>query len=225
MAKNPVLIIIFLCVSFIGRSQTPGLGTWSVISGKYTLSSRWSLFGEMQVRSQQVVHDFHYHEYKAGVGYQLKNNSSFLLASGHYATYQPLGNFKTPSTTEFRIWEQFTVSNTIHKLTLEHRYRAEQRFISTGYRNRFRYRLNALLPFGNHRIIENNTLYASVYNEVFLSNETPFFEQNRLYGGLGYRCNDLLTITAGVLNRFDNVSSALQVRKNYFQLGFFISME
>jgi hypothetical protein len=218
-----VITLVAFLISANASAQTPGLGTWSVLSGKYTFNKHWNLYAEGQVRSQQTIHDFYYHEYKGGVGYNFKNNGSILLAAGHYTTYQPEGEFTNPNVTEFRLWEQFVLNNNIGRVKIEHRYRIEQRFISSGYRNRFRYRINALLPFG-HTKIENHTLYASVFNEIFVSNETPFFEQNRAFAGLGYQFDEHVTVLGGFINRFDNTVNGTQISKNFLQMNLFFTI-
>ena len=80
-------------------TQTPGLGTWNVISSKITFNKQWSALAEAQLRSQQVINNFNYYEYKAGIGYNFPKAVSVLFAMGHYATFQPDGNFKKPFAT------------------------------------------------------------------------------------------------------------------------------
>ncbi|MBV9987864.1 MAG: DUF2490 domain-containing protein [Chitinophagaceae bacterium] len=220
---SKAILVMALFIVCRAGAQTDGLGTWNVISGKMSFSKNWNAYFEAQLRSQQFVHDFSYYEYKGGIGYNFPTNGSILAAIGHYVTYQPEGDFKDPKINdEFRIWEQFVLNNNIGRLKLEHRYRIEQRFTSAGYRNRFRYRLNALLPF-HHRVIEAGTWYASVFNEIFVTNEGPYFEQNRIFGGFGYQFNDRLTILGGLINRFDN-SGTVQTWKNYLQLNFIFTL-
>jgi hypothetical protein len=221
--RKVITVVTFLFISSALSAQTAGLGSWSVLSGKYTFNKHWNIYAEAQIRSQQMVHDFFYYEYKGGLGYNFKNNGSVLLAVGHYTTYQPTGEFTNPNVTEFRLWQQFVLNNNIGRVKLEHRYRVEQRFISTGYRNRFRYRINALLPFG-HKVIEKKTLYASVYNEIFMADENPFFEQNRIFGGLGYQFDDHITVLGGFVNRWDNTVNHTQVTKNFLQLNLFFTI-
>lgn len=224
-----ITAVALMAFFFTGRTaaQTDGLGTWNVLSAKMTFNKRWSAFAEGQLRSQQVVHDFNYYEYKAGIGYNLPKTVSFLVAMGHYGTYQPDGDFKTPVINdEFRIWEQFVLENNIGRVKLEHRYRIEQRFTSQfGYRNRFRYRINAIVPL-NHAQIKPGTWYTSVFNEMFVTNENPYFEQNRIFLGIGYQFNPNLTVLAGYLNRFDqSPGSHATTWKNYWQTNLLISID
>lgn len=215
-----------LFISLQAASQTPGIGTWNVLSGKYTFNKQWNIMAEGQLRSQQFVHDFNYYEFKAGIGYNFPKTAAVLLAMGHYETYQPDGDFKDPLISkEFRIWEQLVLNNNIGRIKLEHRYRIEQRFTSNlGYRNRFRYRLNAVVPI-NHKEIKSRTWYTSVYNEVFLANENPYFEQNRIFLGLGYQCNERVTLLAGFVNRFDFSIAHTTTWKNFFQANLIFSID
>ncbi|MFK5073629.1 DUF2490 domain-containing protein, partial [Klebsiella pneumoniae] len=83
------------------------------------------------------------------------------------------------------------------RLKIEHRYRFEQRFINgDSYRNRFRYRLNTILPI-NNKVIQKKTFYLSLSDEIALNNRDVFFEQNRIFAGAGYGISNQVTIQAG----------------------------
>lgn len=211
------IFLLTFVLSLPAAGQTTGLGTWNVASTRITFDKSWNAFFEAQLRSQKIFNDFNYYEYKGGLGYNFKSNISVVVALGRYMTYPPFGDFTKPATNEeTRLWQQLTLNNNIGRLKLEHRYRIEQRFTSFGYRNRFRYRLNAIVPFG-HNTIESRTLYASLFNEIFLTNEGPYFEQNRIFGGLGYQFNAHVNILMGLINRFDHSATNVQTRKNFFQ--------
>jgi hypothetical protein len=217
-------LVIFLSCGITGFSQTDGTGTWNVLNIKKTFNPKWNAFFEAQARSQQLFNNFSYHEMKAGIGYNIGTKLSIVVAAGQYVTYDPTGNFKSPvSSHEFRFWQQFTLTNNIEPFKLEHRYRTEQRWTSSGYRNRFRYRLNGLLPI-NKKKIENHTLYASVYDEVFFTNEKPYFERNRVYGGIGYNFNSLFSLQVGWIRQYDLKVVGNSTGKNYLQTNLFFSI-
>jgi hypothetical protein len=224
--KAIVLMALFIFIASTSFAQPDGLGTWNVVSAKYTFNKEWSVMAEAQIRSQQFGHDFHYYEYKAGLGYNFKKTVAVLFAMGHYKTFQPDGDFKQPvASDEFRIWQQLVLTNNIGRLKLEHRYRIEQRFTSNlGYRNRFRYRLNAILPL-NSSEIKTKTWYTTLYNEVFIAPESPFFEQNRIFFGVGYQCSDRVTLLTGFVHRFDQSLAHVPNWKNFFQANLFLSFD
>ncbi|MEA3426225.1 MAG: DUF2490 domain-containing protein [Bacteroidota bacterium] len=224
--SSKAILVMALFLSLNSFAQTSGLGTWNVLSAKVTFDQKWSVLGEAQVRSQQVVNDFNYYEYKAGIGYNFPKTVSVLFAMGHYGTMQPTGNFKKPYVNdEFRIWQQLVLTNNIGRIKLEHRYRIEQRFTSyAGYRNRFRYRINAIVPINNAEI-KPRTWYTSVFNELFVTNETPYYEQNRIFIGAGYQFNKNFTLLCGWINRFDQSNLNIPSWKNYFQTNLIFSFD
>jgi len=71
------------------------------------------------------------------------------------------------------------------RLKFEYRYRAQQQWTSNGFRNRFRYRLNTILPLKKKKV-EPKTFYLNASNEIFYTDRAPYFERNRLFLGGGY---------------------------------------
>jgi hypothetical protein len=218
--------IIFSMILFSGThitAQTKGLGTWNVINLKKTFNDKWSAFFEAQIRSQKLYNHFNYHEYKGGIGYNVAKQFNVVVAAGQYVTYTPTDNLKAVTSSEFRFWQQFTLTNNINRVKIEHRYRSEQRWTSAEYRNRFRYRLNLLLPINKDKI-EKNTLYSSVSDEIFLTNVRPYFERNRFFAGLGYVFTDQFTFQAGYLRQYDYRQTGSSTGKNYLQASLLFSV-
>jgi hypothetical protein len=201
------------------QDSSEGLGSWNIANARMQLSKRWSVWGELQLRSLQFYNQFHYHETKGGVQYNIGEANSALVGFGRYITYSPGGNFEQPLLNdELRTWMQFSMGNRFGRLRVEHRYRIEQRWTSAGYRNRFRYRLSLTLPI-NKTKMEAGTLYAAGWNEIFLTNLEPHFERNRFFIGLGYDVSDPFTIQAGFLNQYDYRLAVAPLTKNFFQLS------
>lgn len=219
-----IILILLLCLKFeISRSQTKKnlpLGGWETVSARYDLNARWYLFAEVQSRSYKVADDFFYHESKGGVGYNLNKSVSFFVGSGLYRTYADDGNFEEPvKASEFRIWQQINVTNNISRLKIEHRYRIEQRFFNVGdptYRNRFRYRLSAIVPL-NHKKLVPKTAFITVNDEIFLNNRQPNFERNRIFLGAGYEFDEIFTLQMGYLRQYDYFPLSISTRRNFLQ--------
>lgn len=185
----------------IGFSQVE-LGSWNVLNFNLKLNSKWSTFMEAQLRSLSFYDQFHYYEYKAGLSYKIKKNFSITSGLGSYNTYSEGGNFENPiQNKEIRSWFQINLKNDLDFLTVEHRYRAEQRFTSNGYRNRFRYRLGANIPINDKK--NSKKLYLSSWNELFFTDKEPFFERNRFFVGLGYEFSKQLAVQTGYIHQFD----------------------
>ena len=103
------------------------------------------------------------------------------------------------SVNEHRIFQQFTSKQKIGIVSLNHLYRFEQRFVQSDFKMRLRYFLALNIPLTKK---ENNKLYFSAYNEIFLNTEPAVFDRNRLYGGIGYRINKNIKLEVGYMNQF-----------------------
>jgi len=175
--KIIVGLTIFL-LSFLNASQAQSFqthpGSWNIINVKLTVNEKWSLFVEPQLRSLSFYNQFHYFEIKAGATYNLNSNFALTTGLGSYNTYSEGGNFKMPiKQKEIRTWAQLVMKQHLKVIKFEHRYRAEQRFTNHGYRNRFRYRLHAIVPINNRKVVPK-TFYAAVWNEIFFTNLLRF---------------------------------------------------
>lgn len=201
------------------NAQENDLGTWNIYNARLELDSKWSLFFEPQLRSLSFYRNFHYYEIKSGVNYRLNKNFGFSVGGGDYNTYRAGdGDFITPmQNKEFRTWVQVNMYNYLDKLKVEHRYRAEQRFGTNQYRNRFRYRLALTLPLFKHQV-EKRTFYVTASNELFLGDEAPFFQRNRLFAGVGYEFTPFLAIQMGLMNQFDYQIDD-ETGKNFLQIS------
>lgn len=202
--SNPLLpfVTVFLVLPIASFSQS-GLGSWNVLNVKTTLSPKWGIFAEGQIRSLKFYNHFHYYEMKGGLNYTATQNLQLGMAGGHYNTYQSGGDFIKPKRSdEVRLWEQITMRQPLGRITVEHRYRAEQRWTQINFRHRFRYRINAKVPLNKSKV-GTNALYGLVWNEIFFTNREPYFERNRIFAGLGYELTNSLTLQGGYLYQFD----------------------
>ncbi len=170
---------------------------------KYTINKKWNISGEAQLRSLQLYNQFHYYEYKGWANLKVHPNLSLALGAGSYKTYKEGGNFVKPmNNDEFRIWPQIIMNHSLWRLKVEQRYRAEMRFTSNGYRNRFRYRLGLSHPFGDDSKGYKPFLL-SASNELFFTDREPYFERNRLFFSLAYKISSTTTVQLGYLHQFD----------------------
>lgn len=208
---------------FISRAQNADLGTWNILNVKYTINNKWSVFGEAQLRSLKFYSNFHYYEYKGGVNFKAHKNLKLSIGSGSYQTYKEGGNFVLPKNNdEFRIWPQIIVYQSIGKLQIEQRYRAEFRFTSNGYRNRFRYRLGLSYPFGKERN-DYRPFQINASNELFFTDKEPYFERNRLLFSINYKPTKTTTVQMGYLHQFDYRIND-ETGRSFLQVGYFIEI-
>lgn len=225
LTYKTIIVPAFLLLCTGAFAQNDKFGTWNIVNTKFNLDKKWSVFNELQLRSQLFFDDFYYYEIKGGISYSVNKNFTFLLGTGRYVTYSNGDNFKKPFVNkEFRTWQQLTMNSYLSRIKFEHRYRAEQRWLSNGgYRNRFRYRLNTFLPLNSNKI-EPRTFYLNAFDEIFLTNVAPYFERNRVFAGAGYQFSKQLVVQGGYIYQFDYRANNTKAGKSFLQLSFLIEL-
>ncbi len=218
------IVLIFITSCFVSTAQQKQLGSWTVINTRITVAPSWEAFLELQARSQTFYNNFFYNEIKGGFSYFLNKNFSLLVGTGKYRTYTSPGNFEKPLTAdEWRFWQQITMNNYLEKIKFEHRYRIEQRWFTTGYRNRFRYRLNMGIPLFTEKKLKLSPQIIS-FNEIFLTNKAPFFERNRFMAGVSLKLSNYISLQPAYVHQYDYRNFA-GAGKNFFQLTVNIDMD
>lgn len=206
------LIAIFFFQSFLveGQTRTHAYNTnaWLMYFGNHKFSNRLGLHAEVQWRRSDFFSESQQLLLRAGLDYYTKSDVRFTIGYGFIETY-PYGEFAVPHAfPEHRIWQQILARQKLGRVSLDHRYRLEQRMIgnaSTGrfengrYENRMRYMAKATtnIAGGDH------PLYAAVYDEIFVNFGKDvgynIFDQNRLYGAFGYAISPTLKLELGYL--------------------------
>ena len=216
-------VILFGFIPSVSIAQTNDLGSWNILNLKYSHNEKWSFFGEAQLRSLKFYDNFHYYEYKGGLNFKAHKNLTLAIGAGSYQTYKEDGDFVLPKNNdEFRIWPQVLVHQSIGKLKIEQRYRAEFRFTSNGYRNRFRYRVGLSYPFGKE-INGYKPFQISASNELFFTDKEPYFERNRLLFAINYKPTKTTTLQIGYLQQFDYKIND-ETGRDFLQVGYFIEI-
>ncbi|GAA4339956.1 DUF2490 domain-containing protein [Mucilaginibacter gynuensis] len=205
MLKRIAFVWLILTVCSLNvKAQNGKTGTWGIATVVLPGDSahKWGGYIELQSRANKLFNQFFYYETKGGISYDLAKNYTALIGGGRYVTYDFNNLDAPPTVVEARMWEQLTVNSFLDRIKLEHRYRAEQRWLNGIYRNRFRYRLNLAVPL-NHKKFEPKTFFVSVFDEIFLNNKAPHFERNRFSAALGYQFDKAVTVQAGWLNQYN----------------------
>ena len=211
-----------ICLNFC-FAQYSDLGSWNILNLKYKFDKKWSVFGEAQLRSLSFYDNFHYYEFKGAVNYKAHPSVLLTLGAGSYQTFQDGGTFITPKrNNEFRVWPQITINQSIGKVILEQRLRTELRFTSDGYRNRFRYRLGFAYPFGKNTK-DFKPFQIGISNELFFTNNEPYFERNRIVANFNYKPTKATTLQMGYVHQFDYKIND-ETGRDFLQIGYFIEL-
>ena len=157
------------------------------------------------------------------INFKVQKNLLLAMGAGSYQTYKEGGDFVVPKNNdEFRLWPQILLFQSIGAFKIEQRYRAELRFTSNGYRNRFRYRLGVSYSFGKNK---NNyqPFQISAGNEIFFTNKEPYFERNRMLVAFNYKPSKTTNLQIGYLHQFDYKIND-ETGRDFLQLGYFIEI-
>jgi len=196
-------------------AQKSDLGAWYMYFGNNKISKKLNFHNEIQYRNFDGLGNLEQLLIRTGIGYDLTENNNNVLLGYGFILSQPYVNGEKKENIEHRIFQQFITKQKFGRFNLQHRYRLEERFLEEDFRMRFRYMLGVTIPITQKEMLPK-TLYASVYNEIFLHFNNPVFDRNRVYGALGYVINKNMRIEAGYMNQIQENRNRGQI-----QIGFY----
>lgn len=210
---NFVLLFFSICITLnvcgqTTRTKAENVNSWFMYFGNHKISKRFGVHAEIQLRRHNVVADNQQLLLRTGIDYYTPNNNRFTLGYAFVETF-PYGDFAVPEAfPEHRIWQQFTTTQAFDRLKLAHRYRLEERWIgnsTTGefkngrYETRARYMAKLTYNITN----TDKPIFASIYDEIFVNfgKEVGYniFDQNRLYGAIGFSLSKSTKLEVGYL--------------------------
>lgn len=216
---------------------------WLMYFGDHKISNKWGVHLEAQFRRNDYFSKTQQLLLRTGVNYHI-NPNTFATAGYCYVHTAPYGVFPVKlAFPEHRFWEQLQTKNQVGRFELVNRLRMEQRFSQLPvydsaisayevgdavYTNRGRLLNRASLPL-NHKTMADNTLYVSVYDEMFVNFGKNIgknmFDQNRAYAALGYKLPIYGKIELGYMKQTILKSDGVKVENNRtLQLGFYSTL-
>ncbi len=215
-----IVLSFFLFTSLFLHAQTAThTNSWWMYFGNHRLNDKLGLHTEYQFRRHDIVSDWQQSLMRVGLDYHLPKKAMVTAGYGWIVSF-PYGEQPIPAKfTEHRIWQQLVLQQNIGRFNFQHRYRLEQRFLENvsldvvgnkvvdghRFRQRARYRFFLAVPISN-KTMEDNTLFFSTYEEVFLGFgkgiQRNILDQNRLYFALGWRFNKDVNVQLGYLNHY-----------------------
>ncbi|WP_284464643.1 DUF2490 domain-containing protein [Chryseobacterium sp.] len=196
-------------------AQKSDLGAWYMYFGNNKISKKLNWHNEVQYRNFDGIGDLEQLLIRTGIGYDLTENNNNVLLGYGFILSQPYANGEKRENIEHRIFQQYITKQKFGRFNIQHRYRLEERFLEDDFRMRFRYMLGLNIPITQKEMLPK-TLYASVYNEIFLHFDSPVFDRNRVYGALGYVINKNMRVEAGYMNQIQENRNRGQI-----QIGFY----
>lgn len=213
-------LILFLCLYFTSNGQSGSLPngkdiststeTWLGLYTKYRIGKRTFYYGEYHFRRRnQFVQDMGNLYLRLGITYLV--NKQFEVTAGivtpfYWAPDQDASNIDKV-VPQFRFWEQLLFVQPVGKTKLFHQFRFEQRWRRSFVKgspfeltHRFRYKFAGYTPLNSRELVPG-TLFLSFFEEIFIqagkSIQFDYFEDNRVFLGLGYIVNPNLQVQLG----------------------------
>ena len=219
-------VFLFLLVIQINKTHgQPQFSGWLASFNIFKLNSKLSIHFDAQLRSTDGWQQVQTILLRPGLNVHL--NKQWTITAG----YAFISNRRTVSgisdlLPEHRIWQQALFSHKLKNVSISHRFRFEERFISKAVLTnnelktngsdqafRFRYFIRNILPFAGSKSFSKGSFFA-LQNEVFLNtgNKSAVngktFDQNRLYAAIGYRLPGKFDIEGGYMNQYISTSSS-----------------
>ncbi|MCF8213669.1 MAG: DUF2490 domain-containing protein [Chitinophagaceae bacterium] len=216
------IILLLLFLPFQNFSQS--LGCWNSLNLSFDNGKKWSFASELQLRSLQFYKNYNYHEYKGIVTYKLIPNLQTSLVVGRYTTFGSGKTFQNPKLAEeFRVALQLGLKNTIGKVQVDHRYRVEKRYYTSGIQGvRIRYRVGLSTPLDKKKLTS-----LSLSNEFLIAINSGSsiikYDKNRINIGVTRKLSNMVSMQVGYLSQYDS-KSADEPGNNFFVYSLFLNM-
>lgn len=208
--KLSFLLLFFSITSSFAQIDQSKTGAWYMyfFNSQFN-NSKFGIQGDIQYRNWNTIGDLEQLLLRTGVTYSPKDYNVLLTLGYGNITTGVFGDSNNTSS-ESRIYQEALFPQKLGKrLYLTHRFRYEQRFVENqDFRTRYRYNLFINIPFNNSTLI-NKTIYAALYNELFINGQTDIgddrtvelFDRNRTYLGIGYVLKPSMKFQLGWMNQ------------------------
>ena len=224
MRTRLFFLTLFFSLSFVSFAQVQFSG-WLASFNTFALGKKFSLHFDGQLRSTDQWRDVQTILLRPGLNFHLSKKVVLTTGYAFIAGRRTVGAVSS-LLPEHRVWQQAIVNHKIKTVAVTHRLRFEERFLSKakvvgddletdGFNQAFRLRyfLRNILPF-NGKADFKQGWFAAVQDEVFLNTGNKAavngktFDQNRLYGAIGYRFASKIDVETGYVNQYINTAAS-----------------
>ena len=220
MQRLKLLLLLATSVCYVYAQDTgeSKLGTWLEVTTSSRLSDKLNLSASYTNWDYEGFKNYQLHLGLIGLGYRFNSKFSAGIGYGHGNIETIFENNGIPSINEHRLFEFATFNHKYNNISWSHRLKLEHRFLERPTEDvlihRIRYRFKGSLPI-------NKSIFVSVYDEIHF-NLNPFdFQQNRAFGGIGYKFNKNINAIVGYARHsfktksFNRLSLQLNFKYNF----------
>ena len=218
------IVILLSCCLFVyslhGQKQIDDqIHGWVAYQGNHKLNNKLDLHTEYQWRRADGFANWQQSLTRVGLDYKLNPNCTISGGYGWIISY-PYGSQPIAAKThENRLWQQVNLKAQYGAVQIQHRYRLEQRWVDTLFRQRIRYRAQCIIPLQQTYLEQGKGLFMNVNDEVFLGFGMGIgkniLDQNRFIAAVGYKFDSNFNIQLGYLNQFVVKTNGVQMERNH----------
>lgn len=204
----PFLILCLMMTQPANGQPTEDFQTWGSVTAtgslnglkpglnhfKYWLEGQGRFGNDTSLFSQGIL--------RTGLGFEVNKNTSVWLGYAWIPTDQP---FTNKAFDENRIWQQLLWSKKYSIASAMSRSRLEQRFIpagnDVGWRFRQMLKTSVPLPFApSFNLVVSEEYFVNINKTNWGADNG--FDQNRVFGGIGFNFNKNIKAEVGYMNQY-----------------------
>jgi len=211
--KASLALVALCCIAGTACAAEDDLGMWNLVFVNHAINETWAASLQLEGRMQDDISAFDEFIVKPGGYYRFNEWAQLGVGYKNITKYE--------ESNEQDIWQELYLSQKWGHLGVTHQFRLEERFI---------HHINGILPRVRYLIDIKKPLNSSFYlafSEAARFNldnkgEGPVsgFEQNRLYGGIGYNASNTSRIEFGYLWRYERERSDADKSDHVIRLQF-----
>ncbi|ATL45703.1 hypothetical protein COR50_00190 [Chitinophaga caeni] len=198
--------------------------TWFSINSTFRISKHFGAVGDIHVRRTDFLERPSFYFARAGAGYWVNDQLSFIMGYAHLWLAPTTPGYKTFAD-ENRWYEQIAYSSKVGSVSILNRFRSEQRWRealqddkSTGdfnFSNRFRYLISATIPVSKKPLVPQISLANEVAVQFGKAIVYNVFDQFRAFAGIRQSLGRGWSYDLGYMLVYQQKSSGYQYDMNH----------
>ncbi|KAA3439818.1 DUF2490 domain-containing protein [Rufibacter hautae] len=195
---------------------------WLGYFNQTRLSDKFSLWLDLHARRTDFLDRWATTIVRPGITYHISDHTRFTVGYA-YASHWPISETDETVRPEHRLWQQINWSGKSKRLQTNQWVRLEERFnrniandqLQEGYHFNFRarYMIGLMVPLtadaiapGVPFLVFNDEVHVNFGKEIVYN----YFDQNRLFGGVGYQFSKSFNAQLGYMNVFQQTAAGNQ---------------
>jgi Protein of unknown function (DUF2490) len=240
MKLNVIGLFFLWALSTSVQAQQQSAG-WFANQTTISLNKHWGIITGVNIRTNDKWLHLQVIGVRAAISYNIRKNFSLAAGIEHNHSRKLVSNVSGYFDDE-AIWQHILVSQPVKAFNIIHRLRLEERFLSnlslqnnkikedgSNFAERIRYLFRVSYPFSGKKGFKKGG-YIAVQDEIMFNvgNKSAvngrFFDQNRIYGGVGYRFFSKFDAEIGYLRQYVVTAGGNSFNNNVIQLGTFLRL-